>query len=319
MPSDFGVLEDHFVSDAADGSGLQDLAETQDLAGTPDVLVRPDVVAQDLGVDPGTPSVDEGSEEDVALLPCPLDPCVEEVQATPQGCVSTFMEQGVPCDDLDEGTKDDQCDGLGTCSGTTYTCDDATLCTPTFAQDGSGCIPQYAALGTPCDDNDSNTVDDKCDGAGGCAGSMPCFDLDAEPNNSAASAISLGTIGDCDGDGGSITGVLNGTSDVDWYTVGAEDGFTCSSEFVLTLTGGSSVEACVFTACNNEPDETEVDCNEGSEATAPNGHQGCCATGLVKVNSNCPGFSDDVTALIRIRKQGSGGTSCTPYSFDYHN
>jgi len=303
----------------SDSGNIVEIPPLIEIPRVPDIPVIPDVSTQDVPVDEGNPSLDEGVEVDAASLPCPEGTCIEQARATPQGCVFTYKEYGVSCDDEDLSTKDDQCDGVGTCIGIAYTCDDPTLCIPEYVQDGSACVPQFAEEGTQCNDNNSGTVEDQCDGQGGCAGVAPCFDLDPEPNNNAGSAVALGTIGDCDGDGGNVTGVLNGQADIDWYTFVAEDGFTCTSQAVLTLAEGGSVEACIYTDCINEPESTEVECAEGAATAGPNGMSGCCATGTVKVNTDCAGFSDDVNAYVRIRKFGSGSATCIPYSFGYHN
>ncbi len=102
--------------------------------------------------------------------------CPEPTMCTPQqlkdgtGCVPQFADSGVSCDDGDVTTKEDTCNGAGSCLGTVYSCPSGSVCTPEYVQDGEGCVPSHANEGDACDDEDNGTKNDACDGAGACLG-----------------------------------------------------------------------------------------------------------------------------------------------------
>ena len=76
---------------------------------------------------------------------------------------------GSACDDGDACTSDDVCDAAGLCVGTPYTCTPG-LCETSSCDGAGGCTVGYQAPGAACDDGDSCTFMDLCDGSGGCAG-----------------------------------------------------------------------------------------------------------------------------------------------------
>eukprot|EP01061_Rhynchopus_euleeides_P002336 TRINITY_DN1179_c0_g1_i14.p1 TRINITY_DN1179_c0_g1~~TRINITY_DN1179_c0_g1_i14.p1 ORF type:complete len:7328 (+),score=1490.81 TRINITY_DN1179_c0_g1_i14:2229-21986(+) len=94
-------------------------------------------------------------------------------------CSTPVLPDGGKCDDGNQLTTDDQC-VQGTCLGTQKCfgvicraptqCHRAGTCDPTSGL----CLDTPLPAGTTCDDGDSSTTDDKCDGLGGCAGKMSC-------------------------------------------------------------------------------------------------------------------------------------------------
>ena len=94
-----------------------------------------------------------------------------QATATPNGvgCDVDYWAQGTACEDGDPGTQDDQCDGQGACAGTPYTCAPG-LCEVAASPNGVDCDVTYALEGAACDDGQSDTLGDQCDGQGGCAG-----------------------------------------------------------------------------------------------------------------------------------------------------
>ena len=83
---------------------------------------------------------------------------------------------GNSCDDTDDTTVNDVCDGAGNCTGTpkcagvtcpgATDCLEASTCTPATGQCAA---PAPKPIGTPCDDLDIRSTHDACDGAGSCA------------------------------------------------------------------------------------------------------------------------------------------------------
>ena len=103
------------------------------------------------GCQPGTePVCDDGK-------PCTLDVCKAD-----KGCVNPWLPPSTPCDDGSECTGKEVCDGMGSCKGTTISCDDGNLCTKDVCNPLSGCahLPTAGA----CDDEDLCTKDDACKG-----------------------------------------------------------------------------------------------------------------------------------------------------------
>ena len=88
------------------------------------------------------------------------------------GCKAQHAPVMTPCEDNFNNTKNDVCNGAGTCGGSLYECDNEATnpCTPIFIPDGSGCAAKHAPQGTLCDDGNIITNNDVCDGSGGCMG-----------------------------------------------------------------------------------------------------------------------------------------------------
>jgi hypothetical protein len=141
---------------------------------------------------------------------------------------------------------------------------------------------------------------------------VPCTDPGFEPNESESSATDLGAYTDCDGTGTSISAMLDGDSDVDFYFFDGTDESGC----LVDPTGitGAGVRLCLFATCPG----ASVSCSAGQSATSPGGHAGCCTPsgGTVTLDVNCSGLSDDSTVYIRVDQPTTN--ACTPYSVDFH-
>jgi cysteine-rich repeat protein len=122
---------------------------------------------------------------------CDLTQCADSVSPNGVDCDITWSPAGVGCDDGDDTTKVDACDGLGTCLGTPYVCE-ASQCEAASLHNGDDCDIAFKADGWPCDDEDPATLDDQCDGQGSCGGSS----YGCVPATCEISAIANGT--DCD-------------------------------------------------------------------------------------------------------------------------
>lgn len=102
-------------------------------------------------------------------LSCTPTQCQETSVPNGIDCDITYKDDGDGCDDGDNATQTDECDGAGTCAGTPYSCTAGT-CEDTSTPNGTDCNIAYTAATTACDDGALDTHTDQCDGAGGCAG-----------------------------------------------------------------------------------------------------------------------------------------------------
>ncbi len=136
------------------------------------------------------------------LVDCPKPKaCEQAVCRADGGCGVQPVAAGTVCDDQDQCTKDEHCNGTGKCKGTVLNCDDGNECT------SDGCSPQQgcthanwqkpcsqtgpcmpyackagicqAAGGSPCDDGNPCTTE-LCDPKVGCQYNViamgPCDD-----------------------------------------------------------------------------------------------------------------------------------------------
>jgi hypothetical protein len=102
--------------------------------------------------------------------------CPAETQCTTYAangtasCAADHRGVNTSCDDGRLSTYDDRCDGSGGCGGTTVTCPANSACVTYLADGTSTCAASFASSGTACDDGDSGTANDRCNGSGTCAG-----------------------------------------------------------------------------------------------------------------------------------------------------
>eukprot|EP01065_Artemidia_motanka_P019382 TRINITY_DN22_c1_g2_i1.p1 TRINITY_DN22_c1_g2~~TRINITY_DN22_c1_g2_i1.p1 ORF type:complete len:3968 (+),score=1484.88 TRINITY_DN22_c1_g2_i1:103-11904(+) len=94
-------------------------------------------------------------------------------------CSQPFKKSGVACDDGDDSTVFDSCDGKGNCKGLDL-CKGIVCDAPNDCYTAGTCDPQTGSCsypkkpdGSPCDDADPASVLDKCIG-GKCTGTQPC-------------------------------------------------------------------------------------------------------------------------------------------------
>ena len=101
------------------------------------------------------------------------NPCTADLCDPATGCASAPVASGTACGDGDVCNGDEVCDGAGVCvMGTPLACDDGNACTADACDALSGCANDPVAAGTSCDDGDACTLDDACDGAGRCGGTI---------------------------------------------------------------------------------------------------------------------------------------------------
>jgi hypothetical protein len=142
-----------------------------------------------------------------------------------------------------------------------------------------------------------------------------------EPNESEGASEVFSPTDDCDENGGTATGVINGTSDADWCGYSAVDTGGCVANPYALVTATAPVRACLFIECTLG--NTVIDCPSGTTAaTSPNGRSGCCATGAAPeiefglFDLDCDDDNDeDVAIYIRIDEQAA---ACASYTLDYN-
>jgi len=102
-------------------------------------------------------------------IACNPTQCQETSVPNGTDCDVTFKASGEACDDGDNATNNDQCDGAGGCVGTPYTCTPGT-CEDSSTPNGIDCDITFTVANTACDDGSVDTNNDVCDGAGSCVG-----------------------------------------------------------------------------------------------------------------------------------------------------
>ncbi|MEA2749454.1 MAG: hypothetical protein QOI41_3597, partial [Myxococcales bacterium] len=107
-----------------------------------------------------------------------------------------------------------------------------------------------------------------------------------------------------------VNGVLNGASDVDYYTGTVTDGsFALLQPNIVNATSGA--ELCVFVKCGGGH-PTTLSCSSGTATTNENGTKGCCGSGSGAVNPSwdCSGTLDE-TATVSFRVKNKSN-ACLP-------
>lgn len=118
------------------------------------------------------------------------NPCTRDDCDLGTGACTFVPLDGAVCDDGDDCTEADVCDGT-VCRGAPRDCDDENPCTDDACIPGDGCVSAPAEDGPACDDGDPCT-DDACDGLGKCVGTPvacddgnPCTDDACDPETGA--------------------------------------------------------------------------------------------------------------------------------------
>ena len=253
---------------------------------------------------------------------------------------------GAACDDGSKCTSGDTCDASGTCAGTAKTC-------------GAGPGQCYAETGTcnaatgdcefaplpttaSCDDGLQCTLDDRCNGSGGCGGT-------AKPCNTPPNTCRQGT-GTCEEPTGTCEYALRPPSSA------CDDGSQCTLDDRCDGSGTckgtaktcdgppdqchADIGTCdpASGSCSYEPKPASASCDDGKDCTTSdrcdgdgvcNGTVNCtppsvCQTALEVCTSDgkCQ-FTADPTQEGKVcRQSGNAGTCdaagvCQPLQFDY--
>jgi hypothetical protein len=159
-------------------------------------------------------------------------------------------------------------------------------------------------------DPDSGSDDPTPDGGGDT-----CVD-NGDPGGTQNLAKALPDTDDAQNSPKTVTGVLNGPLDVDFYKFHVADtsGHLVEAD-IKTVTSG--IELCVYVKCLNGT-TTYSGCTGGVESTSDIGTKGCCATGPSTATPgwDCSGITDNDSADVVIRVKQTQN-KCTPYSFSY--
>eukprot|EP01062_Namystynia_karyoxenos_P069337 TRINITY_DN64849_c0_g1_i1.p1 TRINITY_DN64849_c0_g1~~TRINITY_DN64849_c0_g1_i1.p1 ORF type:complete len:4109 (+),score=1223.61 TRINITY_DN64849_c0_g1_i1:127-12327(+) len=127
------------------------------------------------------------------------------------GCVYPKAARGHSCDDGDQKTVFDHCDGNGVCAGIDL-CKGVGCGSPGQCYEQGSCdhatgacnIPLKPA-GTTCDDGEPKTKDDQCDAQGVCEGTNRCLDPATGENKKCPAKGQCHLPGTCDYDTGKCT------------------------------------------------------------------------------------------------------------------
>jgi hypothetical protein len=254
--------------------------------------------------------------------------CAEGLTQCGDACVNTDTDQA-HCGECDNPCDGGQvCDGEGVCGitcGTSLVLCDGACVNPLTDEDYCG------ASGDCLDPN----AGDQCAGAEVCqAGTCEAvvcndqWELTPNANDTEATAevLSADPIGDCDGNGDQLSGVIDGPhTDADWYYYQGDDTFGCNVGPSVTVTQASdAVRVCIFLQCVDAEADLDFDCPEGTmPATSLQGRTGCCAEGTAVDYSiggiNCTGTtSEDLHVYIAVDDPQISAGTCSSYVLEYH-
>jgi hypothetical protein len=147
--------------------------------------------------------------------------------------------------------------------------------------------------------------------------SAPCVDKD-DPGSLENTAKGLSDTDDCDENFKTISGVMNGPVDVDFYKLTGKDKLFCSldSDFESQTPG---IELCVFARCRDASKDAVKGCSSGKLSKNELGMYGCCASNAAHAlpDWDCKGSTDDDSADFYMRVKQLGAEKCLPYKLRY--
>lgn len=146
-----------------------------------------------------------------------------------------------------------------------------------------------------------------------------CDDPD-DPGSAENVATELPNTSDCDENYQTVSGVANGSADVDWYKLTAEDKINCVRQTHFSV-NDANTEFCVYATCQNSTENGGVTgCHSGDPDDQNSlGMKGCCAKGPGEAipDLKCKGWPEDDSATFYIRVRQVNTAACLPYSFKY--
>ncbi|MGB0592014.1 MAG: glycine rich domain-containing protein [Myxococcota bacterium] len=224
-----------------------------------------------------------------------------EATSVPNGlsCDTTPAVQGTACDDGDAATKDDQCDGQGSCGGTPYGCA-PSACVLSSVPDGDGCAETYVAQGVSCDDGAPDTKSDLCNGQGLCIGTpYTCeaaqCELQSVPNGEGCDVTHAPAAMACDdADPATKIDVCDGL------------GGCAGSPYTCEPTQCEAASLPDGAGCESYPKAAGIPCDDGEATTADDqcdGEGACTGTAYTCEPGPC-----DATSV----PNGTGGCDVTP-------
>jgi hypothetical protein len=143
----------------------------------------------------------------------------------------------------------------------------ASAAPPAFSADFSHAAPGTSPTATP----------------GALPGTAGCSDP-GDPGGAETLAKALPDTDDCNDDHQRVSGIANGSVDVDFYSLSATDrGISLQHPFGCHLDTDFSIEAagaelCVFVRCKSSTADPVTGCDGGTLSTSELGMRGCCAT-----------------------------------------
>ena len=121
---------------------------------------------------------------------------------------------------------------------------------------------------------------------------------------------------DCDDYVSTVSGVLSGASDEDWYLIRGIDTRAggCTHTARVDVEGA---KVCIFAQCALATNPT-TNCRAGVEATSPEGRPGCCSqqAGNASLEITCRESGSELT-LFYIRVSNGPPGACTEYEREY--
>lgn len=264
VPGDVDVVVD---AAAADGewSFTEPTTATVEGGTRTEILIAVSCTCNDNSVCTPNDSCDRGVCTFEAPIDCgdSDDPCVASACDAVDGCQDTFTTAA--CEDGDNTTRDDTCDGAGNCAGTGYSCTPGS-CEIMSTPNGVGCDVIREGVGASCNDGDITTRNDQCGASGPCAGTPYTCQASADP---------------C------ITNVANGT---DCTPTPINPGGACNDSNPMTRNdmcdvGGTCTGEVYECPTSNSPCLRNVE--NGTNCTAtPINLGGSCDDGLMTTNSD---------------------------------
>lgn len=156
-------------------------------------------------------------------------------------------------------------------------------------------------------------------------------DLDADPasvdaeqcidNGDPGDSLSLATVlpetSDCDDDMKTVTGIMKGAADVDYYKLSALDHrLTCHKDTDFQAeTPGTNL--CVYLRCKNDTPNAVKGCKGGVLTRGDGGVMGCCAAAPAHTapDFDCSGTNESADISLVVTQVG--GDECLPYKVNY--
>jgi hypothetical protein len=237
----------------------------------------------------------------VLKLPAPLDKSIDLLPITVTIPEVTTKVEGAA---LSVGSMADAM--TGNCNATAA----ANGATPSSPSSGGG--PSNPAGGDPA--GPTNPAPPSNPGTPPAQNS--CIDNN-DPGATEGTATMLADTSDAQNSPIVVNGVLNGSGDVDYYSVKMADTafHDINDDFENK---GVGTEMCVFMQCVTGSTNFKG-CNAGTQATSESGEPGCCATGVGSAIPawSCGGFTQfDGSAQFHIRVRQTAN-ECLPYAFSY--
>lgn len=230
---------------------------------------------------------------------------------------------GTSSDESSSGSGAPTTTEVGTSTGTdASTGDEPTGSSTAAVSTTTGDETTSGTTGPICDPGQGNCVCDNgmcvdgfvCEQDVCVPGAMVCPG-DLEPGDDAEeTATDNGDITDNDNQAFTVSGVLSGADDADWYTYHGKDTLGYIAEPTLTFIEGDQ-RMCLFVVCDaGGPALTKLTCPDGSKfALSPMLRPGCCsATSFSISDLNCDGQDESATMWVRIDEPTVD--ECTNYS-----